>query len=64
MEDAPMKLPPTRLAEDNVYASSSSLSALEAEVLGEYARLAKNLDQVSTRSVTILKQYTRDFLIA
>lgn len=47
MEDAPVKLPTTLLAEDNVYASSSNLSTLEAEVLGEYARLAKNLDQVS-----------------
>ena len=46
MEEAPLNLPPTKLAEDNSYASHSSLTTLEAEVLGEYARLAKNLDKV------------------
>lgn len=46
MEEAPLVLPATTLADDNVYASSSNLTTLEAEVLGEYARLAKNLDKV------------------
>jgi len=54
MEDVAAKLPNTSLAQDNVYSSSSNLSTLEAEVLGEYARLAKNLDQVCPASLARL----------
>ncbi|KAK9898179.1 hypothetical protein P389DRAFT_30193 [Cystobasidium minutum MCA 4210] len=53
MEEAPLNLPPTKLAEDNIYASSSNLTTLEAEVLGEYARLAKNLDKLTEVANTL-----------
>lgn len=56
MEDTPIQLPNTRLVGDNVYSSSSNLSNLEAEVLGEYARLAKNLDQVNRFNAQLTEQ--------
>ena len=42
--DAP--LPTTVLRRDNPYSGSSKCSQLEAEVLGEYARLADNIERV------------------
>lgn len=37
------------LAQNNPYVASENLSALEAQVLGEYARMANNLKRVSAR---------------
>ena len=36
------------LAENNPYIGSNNVTALEAEVLGEYARMANNLERVSS----------------
>lgn len=44
-------LPTTVLYRDNPYSGSSKCSQLEVEVLGEYARLADNIEKVGREPI-------------
>ena len=50
MEDDMIAAPEATLAEENAYLLNRNLSTLEAEVLGEYARMAASLEKVNKRT--------------
>lgn len=47
IDAGPSILPAMALAQDNPYAGNARCSKLEGQLLGEYARMAGNLDKVS-----------------